>query len=352
MNPQEQAGKEIMARRQELAECIVERQYKLQPGTWARYGEKGRRHSVQDAEYLLSFLADALAAGEPVLFTQYLSWAKVFFANLKLPADMLSETLRLTAAVLAEKLPAGAREAAGEVVAAGARQLAAMPDTLPSFIRDDAPLAELARHYLDALLAGERQKASRLILDTVTAGTPIRDLYLHVFQPCQYEIGRLWQTNRVTVAQEHFCTAASQQVMSQLYPYLFASAKTTGRRLVVTCVGGELHEIGIRMVADFFEAEGWDTYYIGANAPSSAVLQALADRQPAVLAISATMTFHVNLVSDLIGQVRDRTDSGRPKILVGGYPFNVSPDLWRRVGADGFAADAAGAVREAERLVA
>ena len=45
--------------------------------------------------------------------------------------------------------------------------------------------------------------------------------------------------------------------------------------MVATCIGGELHEIGIRMVADFFEMEGWDTYYLGANTPADAVVAEL-----------------------------------------------------------------------------
>ena len=44
--------------------------------------------------------------------------------------------------------------------------------------------------------------------------------------------------------------------------------------------------------------------------------------------------------------------AARPRILVGGYPFNLSPTLWQHVGADGYAPDADGAITEAERLLA
>jgi methanogenic corrinoid protein MtbC1 len=37
---------------------------------------------------------------------------------------------------------------------------------------------------------------------------------------------------------------------------------------------------------------------------------------------------------------------------VGGYPFNVMPALWRKIGADGYAADAEGAVEIGNRLIA
>jgi methanogenic corrinoid protein MtbC1 len=36
--------------------------------------------------------------------------------------------------------------------------------------------------------------------------------------------------------------------------------------------------------------------------------------------------------------------------MVGGYPFNIAPDLWKTVGADAFARDAMEAVAVAARL--
>jgi methylmalonyl-CoA mutase cobalamin-binding domain/chain len=138
--------------------------------------------------------------------------------------------------------------------------------------------------------------------------------------------------------------------MSQLYPHIFNTHKV-GRRLVATCASEELHEIGMRMVADFFEMEGWDTYYVGANTPASSILQTLRERQADVLGISSTMHYHVTAVKALIDQVRASGLGQRVKILVGGYPFNRHTDLWRKVGADGCGQDAQEAVRLANHLV-
>jgi methanogenic corrinoid protein MtbC1 len=218
------------------------------------------------------------------------------------------------------------------------------------FHQEENPLAELATDYLDALLRGERNLASRLILNAVDEGVSIKKIYLHVFQPCQREIGRLWQTNQVSVAEEHYVTAATQLIMSQLYPHIFNTRKT-GRRMVATCVGGELHEIGVRMVADFFEMEGWDTHYLGANTPTESILETLETRQPDILAVSTTITFNLDAMIDLITEVRASQVSDGVGLLVGGRPFNMSPGLWETVGADGYAADAQAAIRTAEQLL-
>lgn len=212
------------------------------------------------------------------------------------------------------------------------------------------PYTNLAAAYLEALLSGNRLEAVELIQSKVSGGMPIQDVYFYVFQRTQQEVGRLWQTNQISVAQEHFCSAATQLVMSLLYPRIF-SGERNGLRAVATSVGGELHEIGIRMVADFLEMEGWDTYYLGANAPVESVLEALEDRQADLLAVSATMTFHLPRVETFIQHIRESRAGERIPILVGGRPFNIAPDIWQQVGADGTAYDAREAVQAAENLV-
>jgi MerR family transcriptional regulator, light-induced transcriptional regulator len=75
------------------------------------------------------------------------------------------------------------------------------------------------------------------------------------------------------------------------------------------------------------------------------------DRGADVLAVSTTITANLHHVEELIAAVRAVPAAAVPKVLVGGYPFLVAGDLWRRVGADGFAADAREAVTVANKLV-
>lgn len=332
-----------------LAEAIIERQYALQPEIWKPYGSPGRAKSVRDARYHLEYLSEAVEANEPELFTSYLAWVKALFAGLRFPDTVLPSTLECTRRVLEENLTEDRRLPALKILDAGRNSLEEMSSAPASLLDGDAPSDDLARRYLDALLSGNRLSASRMILNAVDNGMSIKEVYLQVFQRAQREIGRLWQVNRVSVAQEHYCTAATQLIMSQLYPHIFAGEKK-GRALVATCVGGELHELGARMVADFLELDGWDTHYLGANTPTAGILGMVAERGAQALAISTTMTFHLDQTRAVIAETRR---SGLDaKIIVGGYPFNLAPQLWKKVGADGYAADAQQAVAVVERLTA
>lgn len=218
------------------------------------------------------------------------------------------------------------------------------------FEEESGPFAQLAKMYLDALLRVQRDAASRMIIKAVEDGTKVEDIYIHVFESSQHEVGRLWQNNQITVAQEHFCTAATQMIMSQLYPYIFSSEKI-GRTLVAACVAGEMHEMGVRMVADIFEMHGWDTYYLGANTPTESILDTVIQLKADVIAISASIHYNVGAVVDLIEQIRKSAETSKVKILVGGRPFILAPDLWKKVGADGCPSNAIESISLAEKLI-
>lgn len=349
MNDQDihaEVSRALDARRRPLAEALTRRHFELHPDLDRRYGERGRVKCLQDNEYHLSYLADSIAGASPSLFADYVAWARVMLITRGVSTDDLVDNLRVLAETLQRELSGNSGRLVSEYIDAGLRALGQEPRG-EEVCQTDA-LFELGQRYLRALLDGKRHVASQLIRESVEGGASIRDIYLQVFQRSQHEIGRLWQTNQLSVAQEHYCTAATQLIMSQLYPYIFASEKN-GRALVATCIAGDLHEIGVRMVSDFFEMEGWDTFYLGANTPKPDLLRTLEQRRADVLAISATMTFHVRAVADMIVAVRAE-HGDHVKVLVGGYPFNVAPDLWRRIGADGSASDALEAVALAGRL--
>ena len=217
-----------------------------------------------------------------------------------------------------------------------------------SWINPDHELGELAQNYFDFLAKGDRNAASLLIHDALESGISIKDIYLHVFKPALYEIGRLWEKNKITIGQEHFFTASTQMIMSQLYPFIFRTERN-GHSMVATSIGGELHEIGLRMVSDFFELEGYDTYYLGANIPHNAVLDEVKIRNAHLIAVSVTIASHLDEAEQLIRNIRTTAELKDTLIIVGGYPFNQNPDLWKSIDADFCATDAEQAIQWANQ---
>jgi PAS domain S-box-containing protein len=348
--PHRAVAKFILTQRQALAHSIVTRQYDRQPDLRQRYGESGAAKCVQDTEYHLAYLAVAVMFSSPAILRDYICWVKTVLVVRNIHLEDVENNLVCLWTVLQEQLPEGSDVYVKPYIEDAFRGQPQQPSDLPTLLGDDDPITELARQYLQALLRAERHEASRLVREAFQAGVTITDLYLQVFQRCQREIGRLWQVNQVTVAQEHYCTAANQLVMAQLYPHLFSLPKN-GRRLVATTVAAELHEVSLRIVTDLFEANGWNTVYLGANVPTQSVIQAIHQHRPDLLLISVTIACHLPTVEELIAFVRSASGDPTVKIMVGGYPFNVDPELWRRLGADGHARDASEALEVAACLL-
>jgi methanogenic corrinoid protein MtbC1 len=265
----------------------------------------------------------------------------------KIPVEDLMANLEVMLDVLGKELPTSMRSPAVDYVKSAIGSLT-LANQNSSFLDPTQPLANLAHQYLSALLRYDRHSASTLILGAVENKVSIREIYCHVFELCQYEIGRLWQSNVVSIAQEHYCTASTQLIMSQLYPYIFRSDRSFRGTIVAACVTGELHEIGARMLCDLLELEGWNTIYLGANVPTAGIVDVLRDNHSNILAISASMTFHISAVRDVIGAVRLAIPPTR--ILVGGYAFKIAPTLWRDVGADHCTQNATDAISLIARL--
>ncbi|MFA5011939.1 MAG: cobalamin-dependent protein [Ignavibacteria bacterium] len=332
-----------------LAEKLTAIQYDGNP-LYFKYGAKGREHTIQDNKYHLNYLLTSVTLENPQIFSDYIAWAKVFFKSIKLPDNMLEENLELIKKVNSEYFEIEAASKINSYIDSALKSLDDLPDEVPSFIKPESKYDNLAAEYLNRLLRNERSEASRLILNEVGDDkSKLKDIYLYVFEVTQKEVGRLWQQNIISVAQEHYCTAVTQLVMSQLYPLIFEHERI-GKKMIATSVSGELHEIGIRMVSDFFEMEGWDTYFYGANTPVKDLINAVKEMNPDLVAVSTTIPTNLDSAITIINSIKGSTEQNGVKIMVGGYPFNKDKELWKKVGADCFASDAQSAVNRAREL--
>ncbi|MEO8597268.1 MAG: cobalamin-dependent protein, partial [Candidatus Solibacter sp.] len=164
------------------------------------------------------------------------------------------------------------------------------------------------------------------------------DLYVDLFQATQYEVGHLWQENRITVAEEHMATAITQYVMAQVYSR-FEERDSVRGRVVITGIEGELHQVGANMVADVIDARGWDVRFLGTNLPHAGVLQAIEDHRADTVGISATTLLSIPKAVRLVEGIRHKFQSACPRIILGGRAFFSTPTLAQELKADGPAMD-------------
>lgn len=293
----------------------------------------------------LQNLSAAMLGGSEHLFADYVRWLRRVAAARQIPPSTIAAQLSTLYVTLRREL-SDAQQEIGAFFLAGLDALSGPePETQP-FVQPGSR----SERYLQRLLSHDRAGAMEVIRDAMQVETSVHDIYLEVIQPAQRELGRLWELNRISVADEHFATTVSQEVLARLYPH-WLRAQAEAPRVVVACVEGDLHELGARMVADFFEMAGWHTTYLGANTPVASLVEALLWDPVPVLALSITMASSLGPASNLIESMRANPRLSGLKILVGGRPFIAGTELWRRLGADSYGADADAAIRAAEALV-
>ncbi|MEI6209178.1 MAG: cobalamin-dependent protein [Desulfuromonadales bacterium] len=172
--------------------------------------------------------------------------------------------------------------------------------------------------YLEALIRGDRHRCRAMVEEMLKDEIDIRDLYTGIFQRSLYQVGELWESNKLTVACEHMATAITESLLPLAYQVIF-SAPHCGRKAVVACAANEYHQLGGKMVADILELNGWDGYFLGANTPVNDLLALVDEKRPDMLCLSLSVYTGMPELITLLDRVRGEF-SALP-VIVGGQAF-------------------------------
>jgi MerR family transcriptional regulator, light-induced transcriptional regulator len=328
----QQVANKLVASRDIIAQVVTREYFEFRPELKEKWGEIGIKRCTEDTAYHISYLAEAIRFDFPILFIDYLGWTKILLASLRISENDLRQNLEILKAVLTSRFEPDELALTNATIDAGLNALPALSTELPTFLTNDAPHFELAQKWLELMLRHQPREGRRLIIERVRGGVSLADIYQHVFTPALYEVGRLWQMRKINEAEEHHCSQLTQTMLAILSQE-FQSVRT-GRSVVGFSVGNEMHEIGIRLVTDCFSNNGWDSVCLGSNVPTRNIDGILRTWAPDVVAISATMTYHLGEVQAAVKAIKAAKLSPAPKILVGGKPFKLCPDLGARMGAD------------------
>lgn len=172
--------------------------------------------------------------------------------------------------------------------------------------------------YRESLLAGERRDCARIVQNLLEINTDPMEIYIELFQRSLYEVGELWESNRISVATEHIATAITESLMTMLHPRVFATPRKPFRA-IISCGANEYHQVGAKIVADTFELYGWRTTFLGANTPSETLLDAVQRQRPSVVGLSLSIYFNLAGFLDLAGELR--TSHPDLSLVAGGQAF-------------------------------
>ncbi len=172
--------------------------------------------------------------------------------------------------------------------------------------------------FLVALLSGNRRECSQIAKKYLENEYSIKSLYENIFKTSLYQIGKLWEFNKIGVATEHMATSIISSILNEFFSKIISNNRLE-KKMIAACVENELHEVGIKMVADVFEMNGYDSFLLGANTPVKELISFVQSIKPDVLALSLSVFFNFPKLVTMIKEIQ----SAFPKIdiLVGGQAF-------------------------------
>jgi methanogenic corrinoid protein MtbC1 len=327
------------------ASLLLERDAELA----ARYGASPLGHWRAGLNQRVLELAAAVRAGEPAVFAGRVDWARRALAARDLPEQDIRAGLECLATALRERLPAPALAPVEACLAAALEVFERPPLAQDSDLDPTEPHGRLALEYLTLALEGNAPAAVARLIAAVDEGMALAAVYEHALIGAEREIGRLWHAGKASIAEEHLVTATTRRAMAALATRA-EPAPANGKTVAVASVAGNAHELGVRMLADFFEFDGWRVIFLGTDLPAGDLARGVHYFNADLLVLSATLAPQLAAVEEVIGRVRAESDTPAA-VMVGGLAFADAPELWRRMGADATAANVADALARARELV-
>jgi methanogenic corrinoid protein MtbC1 len=203
------------------------------------------------------------------------------------------------------------------------------------------------REFVDALINGDKPRARTVARETLHATNSRTAVFADLVHPAAHQIGELWYMGQIGVAVEHLATATASAVIEELPPTPSLQPVRSGTSCLLAAVGEEQHDIGLRVIQLALEDDGWSVEQLGGQTPLAETVALIDKRRPDLIGLSGSYLPSVRPIREAVRRAQDLSIP----VLVGGPAFIRMPELWRRVGASGYAIDARMAVVLARKLV-
>jgi MerR family transcriptional regulator, light-induced transcriptional regulator len=168
------------------------------------------------------------------------------------------------------------------------------------------------------LLEGNQEAAWELIYEVRKSGIESLSIYGLLVTNAMRHVGFLWESNKITVADEHLATSTCDFLLAR---YHWQQEKDlqidlSGKKAMFLCVEKEQHYLGLKMSSQLFSEAGWETRFHGPNLPLEYVKSAADEWKPDAICLSFSILYHAEYLGPYINELEKLP--GRPVIIVGG----------------------------------
>ena len=218
-------------------------------------------------------------------------------------------------------------------------------------VRTNLPTQEEIARFAQLCIESDADAPDTFVQSLIAEGLASDAIFLHLLAPAARHLGYLWDEDMCDFTQVTIGLVRMQQMTLRLGSEFQQQRKLAmdGMRALFAPVPGSQHTFGVLMVSEFFRREGWQVW-MELGSSESVLLAAVEKDWFDVIGLSVGIEAHVESLTDTIRHIRLSSANRNAKILIGGPLLALSPDLYKEVGADGAASDAATAVELAQTL--
>ncbi|HEY2420609.1 MAG TPA: MerR family transcriptional regulator [Neobacillus sp.] len=160
-------------------------------------------------------------------------------------------------------------------------------------------LTRFSEELLDSFLSFNEIKAQE-ILDSLFSIFTVEKVIFEIFDPLLIEVGVLWESGKISSAQEHFITAIIRSRLETIFHCL--PQNTQLPRAITVCGPGEVHELGLLMFSIFLRRKGFEVIYLGGSIPDRELDGVVKITHPEFLFLSCTMQENLTFALSLVTQ--------------------------------------------------
>ncbi len=200
----------------------------------------------------------------------------------------------------------------------------------------------------NSVLKGNRKGIAAQTKEALAQGEEPSSLLHHVLLPAINEVGELFDRGRYFLPQLIASAEAMKNSIEILEPLLLREKDGDDMPVVVIAsVEGDIHDIGKNLVALMLKNYGFRVIDLGKDVPKEEIIRAAKENNARIIALSALMTTTMQRMREVVAYAKEEGVSA--KIMIGGAV--ITQEYADEIGADGYSADAAEAVKLAQRLV-
>jgi 5-methyltetrahydrofolate--homocysteine methyltransferase len=200
----------------------------------------------------------------------------------------------------------------------------------------------------EAVIKGDPNTAVAITKQAITEKMPAGDVLKNGLIAGMDTVGQRFKNNEIYIPEVLIAARAMKMAMQVLEPELVKAGVKPIGKFVVGTVQGDLHDIGKNLVAMMMKGAGFEVIDLGVDVTSEKFVEKAKASGAQLVGMSTLLT---TTMPKMEKTLKDLKNAGlKAKIMIGGAP--VTQNYADKIGADGYAADAASAVDVAKRLIA